>query len=106
MQNSSTGVFAGIGNTPLVELRRVVPSGGARIVAKLEWANPTGSMKDRMARTAIEGAIRDGHLRPVTLSWSTPPAPLAFLSLSYVPRSGMASTSSFRTRSAWRNAAR
>ena len=64
MQNSSTGVFAGIGNTPLVELRRVVPSGGARVVAKLEWANPTGSMKDRMARTAIEGAIRDGRLRP------------------------------------------
>ncbi len=64
MQNSSTGVFAGIGNTPLVELRRVVPRSGARIVAKLEWANPTGSMKDRMARTAIEGAIRDGRLRP------------------------------------------
>ena len=63
MQNSSNGVFAGIGNTPLVELRRVVPASGARVVAKLEWANPTGSMKDRMARTAIEGAIRDGHLR-------------------------------------------
>ena len=64
MQNSSNGVFAGIGNTPLVELRRVVSTSGARVVAKLEWANPTGSMKDRMARTAIEGAIRDGHLRP------------------------------------------
>ena len=64
MENSSNGVFAGIGNTPLVELRRVVPASGARVVAKLEWANPTGSMKDRMARTAIEGAIRDGHLRP------------------------------------------
>ena len=63
MQNSSNGVFAGIGNTPLVELRRVVPTSGARVVAKLEWANPTGSMKDRMARTAIEGAIRDGHLQ-------------------------------------------
>ena len=63
MQNLSNGVFAGIGNTPLVELRRVVPASGARDVAKLEWANPTGSMKDRMARTAIEGAIRDGHLR-------------------------------------------
>ena len=36
----------------------------AGVVAKLEWANPTGSMKDRMAGTAIEGAIRDGHLRP------------------------------------------
>jgi len=33
-------------------------------MVKLEFANPTGSMKDRMARTAIEGAIRDGHLRP------------------------------------------
>ena len=64
MENSSNGVFAGIGNTPLVELRRVVPASGARVVEKLEWANPTGSMKDRMARTAIEGAIRDGHLRP------------------------------------------
>lgn len=58
------GAFAGIGNTPLVELRRITPANGARIVAKLEWANPTGSMKDRMARTAIEGAVRDGKLRP------------------------------------------
>ncbi len=58
------GAFAGIGNTPLVELRRIAPASGARIVAKLEWANPTGSMKDRMARTAIEGAVRDGKLRP------------------------------------------
>ena len=62
--DGSIGAFAGIGNTPLVELRRVKPKSGARIVAKLEWANPTGSMKDRMARTAIEGAVRDGHLQP------------------------------------------
>ena len=62
--DGSIGAFAGIGNTPLVELRRVVPGSGARIVAKLEWANPTGSMKDRMARTAIEGAVRDGRLQP------------------------------------------
>ncbi len=62
--HSSAGAFAGIGNTPLVELRRIVPRNGARIVAKLEWANPTGSMKDRMARTAIEGAVRDGRLKP------------------------------------------
>ena len=40
-------ILGGIGNTPLVELDKVVPSGCARIVAKLEWANPTGSMKDR-----------------------------------------------------------
>ena len=58
------GAFAGIGNTPLVELQRIAPAGGARIVAKLEWANPTGNMKDRMAQTAIEGAVRDGKLRP------------------------------------------
>ena len=64
MHDSSTGIFAGIGNTPLIELRNVVPASGARVVAKLEWANPTGSMKDRMARTAIEGAISGGHLRP------------------------------------------
>lgn len=57
-------ILDAIGNTPLVELRRVVPQGSARIVAKLEWANPTGSMKDRMARAAIEGAEADGRLKP------------------------------------------
>jgi cysteine synthase A len=58
------GVLAGIGNTPIVELRRVVPPGSARILAKLEWANPTGSMKDRMARAAIEAAEAEGRLEP------------------------------------------
>jgi len=58
------GALSGIGNTPLVELIRVVPAGSARVLVKLEFANPTGSMKDRMARTAIEGALRDGRLRP------------------------------------------
>lgn len=52
-----------IGNTPLVELRRVVPPGAARLVAKLESANPTGSMKDRMARALVERAAADGRLR-------------------------------------------
>jgi cysteine synthase A len=56
-------VLSGIGNTPLVELRNVVPAGSARIVVKLEWANPTGSMKDRMAQAAIAGAERSGRLR-------------------------------------------
>ena len=59
---TSAGVLAGIGNTPLVELVHVVPEGSGRVLVKLEFANPTGSMKDRMARTAIEGAIRDGRL--------------------------------------------
>ena len=57
-------VLGGIGNTPLVELEKVVPAGSARIVAKLEWANPTGSMKDRMAKAAIEAAEASGRLKP------------------------------------------
>ncbi|MGI8514041.1 MAG: PLP-dependent cysteine synthase family protein [Acidimicrobiia bacterium] len=64
METTPVGALAGIGNTPLVELVRMVPPGSARVLAKLEFANPTGSMKDRMARAAIEGAARDGRLRP------------------------------------------
>ena len=57
-------VLGGIGNTPLVKLEKVVPAGAGRVVAKLEWANPTGSMKDRMARAAIEHAEASGRLEP------------------------------------------
>ena len=57
-------VLDGIGNTPLVELSRLVPESSARIFAKLEWANPTGSMKDRVALAMVEAAERDGRLRP------------------------------------------
>ncbi len=57
-------VLEGIGNTPLVELRRVVPRGRARVLAKLESVNPTGSMKDRMARAIVEHAAADGRLAP------------------------------------------
>jgi cysteine synthase A len=57
-------VLGGIGNTPLVQLRKVVPPGSAAVVAKLEWANPTGSMKDRMAKAAIEHAEASGRLAP------------------------------------------
>lgn len=60
----SRGALSGIGNTPLVELVRVVPAGSARVFVKLEFANPTGSMKDRMARAAIESAAGDGRLQP------------------------------------------
>lgn len=56
-------VINAIGDTPLVELCNIVPSGGARIVAKMESANPTGSMKDRMAKAVIEGAERKGFIR-------------------------------------------
>lgn len=60
----SDGVLDGIGNTPIIELRRVVPRGAGRIFAKLEWANPTGSMKDRMAKAVIEAAETSGRLPP------------------------------------------
>lgn len=59
-----SGVVHGIGNTPLVDLAGFVPTTSARVVLKLEWANPTGSMKDRMARAAIEAAESDGRLAP------------------------------------------
>lgn len=57
-------VLQAIGNTPLVQLQRVVPSEYGRILVKLESSNPTGSMKDRMALAMIEGAEADGLLQP------------------------------------------
>lgn len=62
--SGNTHILDAIGNTPLVELRHIVPKGSARIVAKLESANPTGSMKDRLARTIIERAAAKGLLPP------------------------------------------
>ncbi|HEX5469753.1 MAG TPA: pyridoxal-phosphate dependent enzyme [Gaiellaceae bacterium] len=53
-----------IGQTPLVELPLVSPPGGARIFAKLEGQNPTGSTKDRIARAMIEAAEASGDLEP------------------------------------------
>ena len=57
-------VLGSIGNTPIAELRNVVPPDSAHVLVKLEAANPTGSMKDRMAKAAIEGAERKGELQP------------------------------------------
>jgi cysteine synthase A len=57
-------VLDAIGRTPLVKLRRVVPPGSADVVVKLEFFNPTGSYKDRMALAMIEGAERRGVLKP------------------------------------------
>ena len=48
------GMLAGIGNTPIVRLTRIVEPGMADVWVKLEAANPTGSYKDRMARAMIE----------------------------------------------------
>lgn len=53
-----------IGNTPLLELKRIVPEGCARILVKLESINPTGSMKDRMALAMIEAGEWTGRLKP------------------------------------------
>ncbi len=53
-----------IGNTPLVRLRRCAPPNGAEVWVKLEYRNPSGSMKDRMALAMIEGAERDGLVSP------------------------------------------
>jgi cysteine synthase A len=57
-------ILQAIGNTSLVRLRKVVPPNCADIFVKLEWENPTGSMKDRMALAVISRAEEDGRLRP------------------------------------------
>lgn len=53
-----------VGRTPLVRLREVVPGDAADVFVKLEWFNPTGSYKDRMALAMIEEAERRGDLEP------------------------------------------
>jgi cysteine synthase B len=57
-------IVQSIGNTPLVELRRLSPKPGVRIWAKLESRNPTGSVKDRVARSMIEDAEEKGAIAP------------------------------------------
>ncbi len=57
-------IIRAIGNTSMVRLRRVVPPDCADIFVKLEWENPTGSMKDRMAHAVISRAEEDGRLKP------------------------------------------
>jgi len=61
-----SSVLAAIGSTPLVRLRKLAPENGAELWVKLEYLNPTGSMKDRMALSMIEGAERDGVIGPGT----------------------------------------
>jgi len=59
-----TNILDAVGNTSLVRLRKIVPANGASIFVKLEWENPTGSMKDRMANAVIARAEADGRLKP------------------------------------------
>ncbi len=56
-------ILQAIGNTSMVLLRKVVPPGSASVLAKLEWENPTGSVKDRMARAVISRAEQEGRLK-------------------------------------------
>ena len=62
--NVAAAMTGTIGSTPIVKLARVVPQGAADVFVKLEWFNPTGSYKDRMALAMIEEAERRGDLRP------------------------------------------
>jgi cysteine synthase A len=57
-------ILDAVGNTSLVQLRHVVPADCADIHVKLEWENPTGSVKDRMALAVIARAEADGRLKP------------------------------------------
>jgi cysteine synthase A len=57
-------ILQAIGNTSMVRLRKVVPANGAEIWVKLEWENPTGSVKDRVAQAMISRAEADGRLKP------------------------------------------
>lgn len=59
-----TSALQAIGDTPIVQLRRVLPDGCADVFVKLEYYNPTGSYKDRMALAMIEEAEKRGDLRP------------------------------------------
>ena len=64
MPTDSSSLLHAIGNTSLVQLTKVVPPDSAKIFAKLEWENPTGSMKDRAAGAMIARAESDGRLKP------------------------------------------
>jgi len=57
-------IVAAIGHTPMVELRRMAPHPGVRLFAKAEGANPTGSVKDRIARSMLADAVASGTLQP------------------------------------------
>ena len=62
--DAARDLLSTIGNTPMVELQRLSPPGGARVFAKLEGANPSGSVKDRIARAMVEEGRTSGRLRP------------------------------------------
>ncbi|MCG3128617.1 MAG: Cysteine synthase [Phycisphaerae bacterium] len=64
VSDGAMDLLQAIGNTSIVRLRKVVPPDCAAVLVKLEWENPTGSMKDRMANAVITRAEADGRLKP------------------------------------------
>ncbi len=88
-----------IGNTPLIELKHVVPSGAARVLAKLESSNPTGSMKDRMALSVVNGAVASGALEPggvlVEYTGGSTGTSLAFVCAAFGFNSSMVTSDAF-----------
>ncbi len=64
MENIADRVTDVIGKTPIVALDRLSPPGGARILAKMEYLNPGGSVKDRIALSMIQDAEQSGRLKP------------------------------------------
>lgn len=62
--NTFENILDLIGNTPLVRLRTCIPENGPKAYAKLEFVNPTGSVKDRMTAFILKKAISDGRLKP------------------------------------------
>ena len=80
---ATADIIASVGRTPLIELRRIVPRGHARVLVKLEGQNPTGSMKDRMALSVVDRAAASGRLpsggRVVEYTGGSTGASLAFV---------------------------
>lgn len=64
MGESCPSILSLIGETPIVKLNRLVPEASAEVYVKLEFFNPGGSVKDRIALKMIEAAEKDGNLKP------------------------------------------
>ena len=63
MSNSVKNILAKVGGTPLVEISGKLNKGGAKVLAKVEYFNPGGSVKDRIALSMVEAAEKSGVLR-------------------------------------------